>query len=303
MLVKSVNLPIPNITKINQSSVSYDRNSLNAERNGQLNRDVFEIRNPQNITTPMTKRNILMDSFDSIMKAEKRFSIEDYKKLSRREKDFYRKICNYIDSDISRITNENIILAESIKNDLDEKYGKNNYVFISLGTSPAAIGRYLELNGIETKYLPLSELKFANENEIAKKEKYNNYKKFLDSQNLTKEIIDSSDKKYVVFDFANTGRSMQVFERLMKEVFDLDSDNIEYKLIRRCICPRNICDEIITNHLFHCEIEPYTGIPHLPFHEIEKINEISDTDKYCSRTSNMFSFMLMDYLAKKGKIK
>ena|GEM_PF-3104585 len=161
---------------------------------------------------------------DAFLKSEKevqmpqdfgrrKFTIRDYNRLRGAQ---IRKILEG-QPDAAEAAAKNVAMGIGLKKILDGKYGKDNYIFVSLGRSPAQIARVLEFSGVEVKYIPASNLNYPHcygNSEIAD---YFNF--VLSKQGLTKEKaaenFEKSGKKVVVCDYTQEGISLRKAEKVM----------------------------------------------------------------------------------------
>ncbi len=241
-----------------------------------------------------------------------RFDVDDYKKLSEDDKKYFRTICKKNDS-LTEAAKWTVPIAIRLKKYLDKKYGKSDYVFGCIGTSPAMIAKALEFMGEKVKYLPVSNLKFiSNESfdsfydDVSDKRR-ESYKNFLISQGITDDIINSGSADYIFCDYTYSGDSLEIFKNLMREAFDVTSKKAKFRSLNRMIAIsdlssiKNILDdkEYIFRYFTRSCAALYGGISHLPFDQLDKINEVIN---YNTFKANKFNFMLIDELNKLGYI-
>lgn len=269
---------------------------------------------------------------DAVLNFQPKLDVKYYKSLSAGEK---RAVFFTTESHIKEAAKDSVKMAKLLKKNLDKKYGKDNYVFVCIGTSPACIGRVFEFSGVETKYLPISDLPedMATNSYIAKnKEGVEAYKEFLTSQGITKEKLDNPKKHIIFYDYTNKGTSLRKYKTMLKDVFDIptNSDKVEFRSINKDF--KNISDkshfinsEKISDYISHYFAGGfsyvYAGVPHLNYGELEEISNIVEnpqeqSEKYRvlsledaprwhrnSETEKRFSFMVMSELDKKGLLK
>lgn len=92
---------------------------------------------------------------EKILKLFKQFSIADYKQLTIEQIEILR---NNLSKELIKARDVTMIFSANIKSKLNKEY-PNGYIFVSIGRSPAVIGKALEYQGIEVKYCPISYLK------------------------------------------------------------------------------------------------------------------------------------------------
>lgn len=238
-----------------------------------------------------------------IFSRSKKFSINDYNSLSKLEKSILRSASSSIEKDAKKSLEMGLV----VKSDLDKKYGKGNYVFVSIGTSPAGVGRVLEFMGVETKYLPISGLSACYQDDFYKTfySETADYVKFLDEQGISQEKIDKSGKNYLFFDYTRTGRSLDAFRTMMKENFGINSEKIHYKSFdyecysssAKNIDPEKYAVDYIKDYVESEKIAYLAGVPHLP---IWQIDEVAKCKNFECLDAKKFNFCLIDELSKKG---
>lgn len=235
-----------------------------------------------------------------------KFDIESYKALSKDEKDAIREVSH---TAVKIAAQENIEQGLKLKTYLDSFYGKGKYVFVCIGTSPSCIARVMEFAGVETKYLPISGLGrgISYENIKNKIQPADEYINFLHQQGLSNEEIEKSGKSYLFFDYINSGRTMEFFEKLMKNDFGIDSPQIEYLSLsdeiqnaNSRIFSKDTSEEYIRKYLELSYAEHFGGIPHLNYRNLSDINETIQTE---SQRGKQYNFFIIDELNKKRQMK
>lgn len=242
-----------------------------------------------------------------ILSRNDKFSIDSFRSLSEEENLLLR---NVADIDTKTAVNATVDLGVKFKSFLDDKYGENGYVFVSIGTSPSGIARVMEFSGVETKYLPVTDLtRVSSEEDIDKHDdKYPTYIQFLKQQGLSKEEIDNSGKKYLFYDYTFTGKSLAIFEVLMKNKFGLDSENIEYHSLNKdlMVAGNTIpnfhknANYYIEEYLKDSSMAMYGGVPHLRLDEMDKV--FTKKQSY-GNAPNLFNFLMMHILDKSNLLK
>ncbi|MBQ4077629.1 hypothetical protein IJD15_00410 [bacterium] len=242
-----------------------------------------------------------------ILSRNDKFSIDSFRSLSEEENLLLR---NVADIDTKTAVNATVDLGVKFKSFLDDKYGENGYVFVSIGTSPSGIARVMEFSGVETKYLPVTDLtRVSSEEDIDKHDdKYPTYIQFLKQQGLSKEEIDNSGKKYLFYDYTFTGKSLAIFEVLMKNKFGIDSENIEYHSLNKdlMVAGNTIpnfhknANYYIEEYLKDSSMAMYGGVPHLRLDEMDKV--FTKKQSY-GNAPNLFNFLMMHILDKSNLLK
>lgn len=104
-----------------------------------------------------------------------------------------------------------------IKDGLDNKFGENNYVFVSIGQSPAVLAEILKLKGIETTICPVSGLSKCNMPDILKNPELHKYFEYLEEIGLSPNKIKNNNKQYVFTDYCLSGKSLSNFEKMLEK--------------------------------------------------------------------------------------
>ena len=242
-----------------------------------------------------------------ILSRDSKFTIDSYNRLTEEENTLLREVA---DMDTKLAVNSSVDLGLKFKSYLDEKYGKDKYVFVSIGTSPTGIARVMEFTGVETKYLPVTDLaRVSSESDIdAHKDKYPVYKEFLKQQGITSEDINSSGKKYLFYDYTFTGKSLKIFEILMEHEFGVTSPNIEYRSLNGDLniaansvnnMHREVC-EYVEEYFKDSSMAQYGGVPHLRLDQMDKVFE---QKQYYGNAPNLFNFLMIHILSKSNCLK
>lgn len=234
-----------------------------------------------------------------------KFKIEEYLLLSACDKSKIRNMVFKLGS-IQEAANSSVELAVDYKNFLDKKYGKDNYVFISIGVSPSLITKAFECMGVETRYLPISELSKAYES--LDRINFSNYFDFLKKQGLSHEEINTDNKTYIFADYTGSGRTLENFERLIKEEFGLNSPKTEFRSINKdlrqsCLNTKRV-NQYIDTYFRYADAHNFSSIAHLP------VLTIGDTKMTNDRLTlhkeivpKLFNFVVMDKLDEMGLLK
>ncbi len=244
-----------------------------------------------------------------VFASTKKFSIRNYKKLNDREIEALRNICEK-DADLYLTAQDNINNALILKSYLDNKYGKDKYVFCSIGRSPSGIARVFEFMGIETKYLPISGLRNYPDIDcvLGGAEGLKEYGKLLKKQGISNEEISKSDKSYLFYDFTSTGRTLCYFKDLLSKYYKVKQPNMQFLSLNGDLSKASENDnkllkqaEKYINFYLRCSnIETYSGICELP------VNRLFDADKckkFESEKAKQFNFLVIDILNEEGLLK
>lgn len=269
-----------------------------------LTEDIFE----------SSDTNRIKGRAEQILSQKRKFGIDDYEKLSSEEKIL---ITETSEKHIKNAAASSVRIAQILKNNLDKTYGEDNYVFCSIGTSPAGIARVFEFMGVETKYLPISGIKYDKDFDIDNLNnpdfrvkhniKLNNYSEYIESLGLTNESMNESGKKYLFFDYTSTGSTLNGFERMVKEVFGVNNQNMKFISINKYLDKISTQDEktdvvdYVISYMFRSRMQMYSGIHSLYWKNIADINQhqFLNTGSFAKR----FNVLVMQELENLGLLK
>ena len=210
--------------------------------------------------------------------------------------DYIKERTDKLPEEYKHAASETAFMAKLSKEMLDRKYGKDNYVFVSIGTSPAGIAKGLELMGQDVRYVPISSLSDiyeyrSNIDEIQKIfDPDKKYKNFLDSIGLNKDEIKKDKRHYVVADFTNEGTSLGTASLVADSCLGIRSNNVDYISINKELqnyteknYPESITQGRADNYIFRffvlSHMERYAGIPHLHCKNLENIDNLLSKNK------------------------
>lgn len=257
---------------------------------------------------------------------KRKFDISDFKKLSQAQIDGVK---NAKDNEkVRKKAERDVALALVLKKSLDRDYGEGKYIFECIGTSPSTIARVFEFMGVETHYLPISNFRLFPESDIKSLIQNQNkgikaYSKFLKSQGIDSKKIENSDKTYLFYDYAATGKSLKLFGEILGEFFDIPTDrkNVKFKTLNSELLFEISNDDYdekdiyareyqqanmnlmsyILEELQKCGAAEHGGIAHLGFNDLIHIDDIKkDTT---GLNSKLYNFFVMDILNQKGLLK
>ncbi len=170
------------------------------------------------------------------------FGSEEYQNLSNKELTTLRK---YIDifykTDILYNYEEKFKCANFIKSfgklfseRLHEKYPEG-FIFVSVGRSPAFLAKYLEFQGEEVKYCPISGLhcNYLQHFPVSFIQEYKNY---LYNIGLTKELAENTQKPIIITDYVEHGHTLYYFRRLLTlpQIGIKEGEMVKYSPITAC---------------------------------------------------------------------
>ena len=263
-------------------------------------------------------KNLPYDSFELSFKGSKTKKngkvpfdgSDDYSLYKLTQKTLKNYRFSKIPAETKRAAHDSMQAARIVKGKLDKKYGKDNYVFVSIGTSPAGVAKTIEYMGGDVRYVPISSLRDVqfSYRELPEYQDYENYSKFLDSIGLDRNDVIKSGKKHVFCDYTCSGITLNAVQYYAQrrgipdEYTDFRSLNgmlADYALSN----PEKTGDILRYNkyYLEDSNIGKYTGIPHLHCMLVNNIDEALKTPQ--GKASKDFDFALLYYLDKKGLLK
>lgn len=144
--------------------------------------------------------------------------------LSQEAKDFLREVTP---DRLKELAQMNCFAADKIKNELDNKYGRNNYVIISLGRSLSSICELIKQTRTKVIHLPLSDMRRNDFNQNQDKNIIM-FKKYLKFAGLTQKKLEMNpNKKYILMDYTYYGRSLdKTYDFLKKPDMLGDAPNL-----------------------------------------------------------------------------
>lgn len=124
--------------------------------------------------------------------------------------------------------------AKVLKCSLDEEYGEDKWVYVSIGRSCSLLAKALEFMGTDAKSIPISGLSSGIQHgkELTEKEGFDKYRNFIYDLGLNPESVKNSGKTYVFQDFTSSGNSLKRFEEFLKtDEMGLDLENVVFESI------------------------------------------------------------------------
>lgn len=263
--------------------------------NNSINNDIF-IKNK----TSFTGLNP-----EEILKPFTKFGIAEYKKLHPEQ---IKALRESLSEKLIKDRDAVILLSDDVNQNLKKMY-PNGYTFISIGRSPAVIGKALEYQGIDVKYCPISELSSSmfNAKDMIlkfKQEKVIKYKNYLDSIGLSSEEIKKSKKSYIFVDYTKSGDSLKIFKVLLERPeIGISSNNVQYKSLNKEIFTNGNYKNIIKKNLIKQNFKhnKYPHYPKLAYLILDKVQDVIEL-RY-SEPCKQMQFALIDYFAQKGLLK
>ena len=167
-------------------------------------------------------------------------------------------------------------LALCLKDYYDEKYDKN-YTIISIGTSPSPITEVMDNLGCKVIYLPISHLRFINENPLSpfrklyptNESRHPNIKKLM-KYATKKGIANKNNGELVVLDYSATGKTLTLMGKILKERNEINPNKIHLHSLNDDL--DEICKTTDTNEKY--------GFDVLNIYDLKE-------DLYCSSFTNI----------------
>ncbi len=254
---------------------------------------------------------------EQFLKTVKKVTPDDYKKLSAEQlQDFFYY---NLDDNLQIAVEDNLAVALPLKDFLDRKYGKDKYIFVSIGSSPSPIGRIFEFSGVETKYLPISDLMYADKyQDIVKSAGFEDYEKFLKEQGISKKNLERHKKTFVFYDYTSSGHSLSLFKDLMMYHLNLPEDKVDFRSLNEdlyyCCAKKekplnrfdeessnkDFADDYIMQYLADSHAEYFGGIRHL---SCRMLSNIAECKIYSNDTSKIYNLYVMHRLEEMGILK
>lgn len=153
----------------------------------------------------------LVNAVQSIFDRSIVFGPKEYKLLSSAELNVLREYGKHFTEENSKIVNFILDFGKLFSNRVHEKY-PNGFIFVSVGRSPAFLAKYLEFQGKEVKYCPISNIRHYTEFLPYFVQKY---KKYLDSIGLTNEFVQKTQKPIIITDYTYWGGTLDNFSDLL----------------------------------------------------------------------------------------
>lgn len=200
-------------------------------------------------------------------------------------------------------------MAELTEKWLDKMYGKDNWVFVSIGRSLEGLADALAYKGHDTKILPISGIHSLNltADEIAHQEDFKIYEKFLKKNGISKSAIEKDRRHYVFADYCYSGATIQTVKKLLKYNLGIDSKNVDFKDFvalykdayseasakRKCTKPSKI-----ENMLTLCDFKSFCRTARVECSDLASVTQSQTVEQPLN--SKLFHFKLMDeYLPKR----
>ena len=288
----------------NQNICRTSSNFKTARKNGyfsdnSLKNDVF------------VKRNVGFTGLnpEKILEPFEKFGTAEYKKLVPKQIEILRAS---LSEELIEDRNAAIALSNIVKTNLDQAY-QNGYVLISIGRSPTVIGKALEYQGADLKYIPISGLGREGEygnfvdkiSDLPAGEIYR-YRKYLRSIGISTGTIKNTKKTYIFTDYTLSGDSLRNFQLLLERPeIDIKSTNVAYMSINNGLL-KNMDEKNIELRKKNIDLTGFKdkGYAHYSKLNYYRLNEVKAAVKepYSEKCKQM-QFALIDYFSQKGLLK
>ena len=211
-------------------------------------------------------------------------NMEEYNEIKQKFPELLTQAGKYIKShnifnNIIQTPKDTAQLAVKIKEHFDNSYGENNYVILSVGTSPAFVTEPLSALGEEIIFVPVSKVSHTPFlSSVSFKNDLNKYFKLYPKAKIIAEYIKNklsdtdldNNKKVIIMDFESSGSTLA----LMKQIL-LQYCNIPLEQIRICEISKEIQDVHDKNHF---KITPEGYIVDIVEERIAKISNVPHYD-------------------------
>lgn len=225
------------ITTINYNNYSYNpllsnKKSASAKRN--IRTDYFTSQQALSFRG-ILPYDIFYRTEKDPLKLFKNFTKEEYLQLTAPQIDILRKEFQALTQknfQLKTIGELHAYIAECIETALNFELGKDNYVILSIGRSLSSICKSLEtkLGEENVVNIPMSDARrFFNPYATNYQKNYififekikedpglETFLEYLKSKNLSREVIENSNKQYVLMDYCISGDSLKGAEQLFK---------------------------------------------------------------------------------------
>ena len=233
------------------------------------------------------------DILDKIETGSSPYLAEDYARLSPEG----LTLARHLSKPAQNVVKQNLYYSELLKKHLDEHYGKGRYTFVSIGRSPSTIGRCLDSMAVPVIFCPMSGLRNEELKKFANTKCYHRYLAFLAGQGLTRQQINDSDKKLLLYDYTESGESLRSFRELLCRGLDIDGKKVQIRSINQDIeniAPNKFAANAFIAHTFSSfEAERYGGVPELPWEQAGSILKAKLT-RPNQAGYNQFQFTMQD---------
>lgn len=223
----------------------------------------------------------------------------------------YDKIRGCLTHNIEKLADKPLInavdrtanISSRLKRKLDAKFGKDEYVFVSVGTRPSLVAKAFECMGVETKYIPVPKKKKWER--CLKEHDFALYGNFLKSQGLTSNVMKTKSKKYLFYDYTDGTGRLENFKQLMKDRYGIPEECCEFRSLNRDLRTIKLNTDLVEGYIKNYLVNPsfvdkYTSIADLPDNSYTKSTfKTKNLTRHDVLDAKLFNYLLMAKLVEK----
>lgn len=239
-----------------------------------------------------------------IMSRFKRFGTDDFKSLKGFEKNILAKTSNGFCDDAYQAT---LDASGLMKKAFDKKYGRGNYVFVSIGRSLETFSEAMSYMGADTRILPISGLHGYTKgaDKIISQSGFDKYRDYLKQIGLDTKSIKESGKHYIFSDYSYYGDTMRTVKEMLesepvgikeKYVEFVDFEPLYRELYLRSKKPPRTIPEVMHLHLGYEYFKKFSSVKPLHYDNLQNVQKAMNSPQ--SYESKLFNFRLMRKLIK-----
>ena len=162
--------------------------------------------------TALPKETQLKTAVENILNRSIVFGPKEYKKLSTEELSIMREYRKYFENtDLKNIPNM-LYISKLFSEGIHKQY-PNGFTLVSIGRSPAFLAKYLEFQGEDVKFCPVSHLSSVRLRVTP--DFIQAYKKYLDNIGLTADFVETTVNPIIFTDFVYDGGTLRNFKSLL----------------------------------------------------------------------------------------
>ncbi len=220
---------------------------------------------------------------------------------------------NLLSEKCKKMAQDTVEMSVALKEGLDDKYGEGNYVFVSIGTSPSGVGKALELMGQDVRYVPISGIHNSGSSSKAKRDMLQNkdrykYDEYMNSVGISADKVNYDKRKYVFCDYTDKGMTLDVMRTYITNALNISPYKCDFMSLNYTLVDDarkkgdmelvHVFEGYVKEHFFYSGIDNYSGIPHLSYNELGKIDEVSNQEK--TKKAKDFEYALAYNLWERG---
>lgn len=250
--------------------------------------------------------------FKSALSKLRKITLSEYKILTAEEKQVLKaeiaKIKSFATGEIviNEDTRMHHYLSEAIRQCFDREYGIGKYVVIAIGRSLSSVSKLLgmKIGEQNVKNIPMSNLSNYDERSTQMLEEWctPQYRKYLESIGLSRNIIENSGKNYVIIDYAFTGKSLKNAYKLLVSDYYLGNRkrNITAVAAQELLPLRFSIERTnLATDLQRSAYKVYSFVDKLRANDIKPVAQTVDYEKFCIsdvqlKNRKLFGFNLLD---------